>query len=533
MLFKEFFNESCDDLMLETFNVTYTLQQHKDQELVGLIKQNVTERLQGLPYFAAGVGKKMLDRYTNFFTYTVLQDQSWLQYLEKSLTDQQNPRFKLGPTENKKDAVTRIGGSIRNMWRDWGDYFMAMGNTGGNVFKKLNSISYTPQIINQEVEDWHNDLAARKRGMPNQEVKTILTLDHLGGKWKGWKWVDLETNDCPEEAEAMGHCGTSAEGDNLLSLRDPEGYAHLTFAVNDKMLGQSKGRANSKPSSKYHDAIVELLKSDYIHTIMGGGYDPHNNFNFNDLHEKKQKKLEHKKYINDPVGYTFDHYKGENLVGAMNELFNTNYFEKFDGENFVLNTFENFEEIEDAAKYWEGKVENLKWFDESWQNFEGVNWQHDIEDLVSKLDKENLATLERYFKKERPKDHEELKWEELIEDNEEIKDHLIRAADYTQEVAVLDEAYKNIKKQLSEGGENGFSIDFKTHPWRLIILKDNLRSLYEEMQRDDTLDDDAIHSYIKITYSAPYYGYDGHGLFDDAYFNERFAEDMPPQLTAV
>jgi len=82
------------------------------------------------------------------------------------------------------------------------------------------------------------------------------------------------------------------------------------------MLGQSKGRANGKPSSKYHDPIVELLKSDHIHAIMGGGQEPHNNFQFNDLHEKKQKELEHKKHINDPLGYTFDIYKGEDLIGA-------------------------------------------------------------------------------------------------------------------------------------------------------------------------------------------------------------------------
>jgi len=167
-----------------------------------------------------------------------------------------------------------------------------------------------------------------------------------------------------------------------------------------------------------------------------------------------------------------------------------------------------------------------------WQAFEEMEWHHDIEDLVSKLNKDNLATLEKYFKEERPKDYEELEWEELIEDDDEIKDHLTRAADYTNEAAASSEAYNDVTKQLSEGGENGFSIDFKTHPWRLIILKDNLKSLHKEMQQDKSLDDDNISSYIKITYSSPQNGYDGYGHFDDAEFNERFAEEMH-ELTAA
>jgi hypothetical protein len=526
--FKEFFMETFDfDLFLEVSTLAQTLKQHQDPELVKLVKEQVRGRLVSIPFFSQPMGKKMLDRYVNFFSYQVLQDQSWSEYLQKALADQQNPRFTLSPTEIKQNAVKRVAGAVGNMWRDVGDYFAAMGD---RLASKINNPGYSLRMAEQESEEWHEEMAARERGMPDQEAKPFLTLDHLGKEWKGWKWVDLERGYCSQEAEAMGHCGNSgaAQGDNIVSLRDPEGYAHLTFIINNGHLGESKGRANNKPSKKYHKAIVELLKSDHIHVVRGGGYAPENNFHLDDLHDDHHKELKDKPYLDDPIGYALDTNKGNenDMVGAVNEAFNSYDFESFDGSNFGLGTFETWGEIEEASKWWHKEVDNITWLDDPWQYMDGQQHGYSTSDLLEKLNKKNQDDLLKYFKEDYPKEFEEMELEELVDMDDEIENALSNAASDTHEHAVESEAYKSMQSQLGDADENGFYIDFKTHPWKLILPLDRVRELYKEMQRDETLDDGELSEYIKLTYSAPYNGYDGYGHFDDDNFNDMVADNI-------
>ena len=92
----------------------------------------------------------------------------------------------------------------------------------------------------------------------------------------------------------MDHCGNRFRqtGDLLLSYRTPvktdDGISwipRLTFVLNTKigMLGEMKGYKNQKPSSKYHDVIIALLKHPMVKGIRGGGYEPQNNFKMDDL----------------------------------------------------------------------------------------------------------------------------------------------------------------------------------------------------------------------------------------------------------
>jgi hypothetical protein len=131
-------------------------------------------------------------------------------------------------------------------------------------------------------------------------------------------WVDLKKPYCGIEGDAMGHCGNSGSysaTDTVLSLRKRvthEGEKFykpvLTFILKKgKVLGEMKGRANNKPSEKYHKYIVELLKSDYVDHISGGGYKPENNFSINDLSD--QYKVEIAKV------------KGEDFLTEKSELF--------------------------------------------------------------------------------------------------------------------------------------------------------------------------------------------------------------------
>ena len=132
-----------------------------------------------------------------------------------------------------------------------------------------------------------------------EEGETIVELPN------GWKWVMLSSAYCKKEGGAMGHCGNIAGAnpeDRILSLRQPaEGdnwSAHLTFVWNPKgVLGEMKGRNNSKPSRKYHEAIIALLRQDMIKIVSGGGYKPQNNFHLSDLAPEQELAL----YVEKPA----------------------------------------------------------------------------------------------------------------------------------------------------------------------------------------------------------------------------------------
>ena len=124
----------------------------------------------------------------------------------------------------------------------------------------------------------------------------------------GMAWWNLGVPSCNEEGAAMGHCGNAGNpqsGDEVLSLRKEVGGGkyepQLTFIKNNGWLGEMKGRANQKPSKKYHNAISELLLHPEIKHIAGGGYAAEKNFELNDLDpELRQKVLSTKPHI-DPL----------------------------------------------------------------------------------------------------------------------------------------------------------------------------------------------------------------------------------------
>ena len=110
----------------------------------------------------------------------------------------------------------------------------------------------------------------------------------------GWGWYIIEEGFSVEEGRAMNHCGNGSgkKGDKLLSLREPITTPmgtffrpHLTFILNRGYLYEMKGFANQKADKKFHSHIQQLLLSDQVKGLRGGGYLPENNFNFFDLEE--------------------------------------------------------------------------------------------------------------------------------------------------------------------------------------------------------------------------------------------------------
>jgi len=494
---------------------------YKADVITGL-KTVVLEKLKNIPFFQTPVGAKMLDKYVKFFTYQVIIDPSW-----KSLFQRQaggNPY-----------AIETAGGTVANMWRGWGDYFAAMGQRLAN---KINSTSYTPNVINQEVETWHADLAAKEGGLPSEKFTDALLLDNIG--WKGWKWVSLDRGYCPEEAAAMGHCGNSGQkgGDNILSLRDPEGYAHLTFIVNSKMLGESKGRGNSKPSKRYHPAIKALLMSPLVNVIRGGGYDAPNNFHMEDMTKEDQEQIrKDKPHIDNFVDYLFNSDMSEkDLLAELYELLGYDFDKIIDKKQVVLD--DEIEELKDLnailEKFSGSKVDNIAWIDEfdSYDNYYGSG---SISDLMQHVPNDIEEALHKHFE-EKLKDEDD--YEELMDMDlddlisqydDEVESAFHMADSDAHAVGTQDEAWKRIKSSLGEPTDNGFYVDFSTHPWKICIDLPYLKDVAKEVTENGY----DFNELVDFKYSEPYNGYSD---WDDKTFVERLREalsdihiDVPPK----
>ena len=173
-----------------------------------------------------------------------------------------------------------------------------MNDSRDYLASKYESINFKDPKFNryklrEENIKWHRELSRSSVvGTKGAWGKPIIKFPN------GWSWVDLEKHSCPIEGATMGHCGNSGgkTSDKILSLRDEKNVPHLTFIdVGNGVLGEMKGRQNSKPKKEYHPYIIKLLESPYVNKILGGGYNEINNFNLYDLDEDERNKLIAKK----------------------------------------------------------------------------------------------------------------------------------------------------------------------------------------------------------------------------------------------
>jgi hypothetical protein len=162
-----------------------------------------------------------------------------------------------------------------------------------NTFNELYSLS----------KQWHDSLEVGE-GQINYVEDHDVILDFRDKNGNGLYWVDLNTNNSPEECERMGHCGRSSYG-YLYSLRQ---YVPLNdkFKINkslltaaigdDNVLYQLKGPKNSKPSDKYHQYIVPLFsvmdgEDGYLIQKFGSEYGAQQDFKISDLPDETIKQL--------------------------------------------------------------------------------------------------------------------------------------------------------------------------------------------------------------------------------------------------
>lgn len=266
----------------------------------------------------------------------------------------------------------------------------------------------SPKRVFDQVEDFQLSWQAKNEGKSTLEYgHRLIEFDD------GSAWFDLQASGCKQESDLMGHCGNGSHNPNspetILSFRKPvdalegdeaseeEGQRwtpYLTFILNKETgeLGEMKGRANSKPAARYHDYIIDLLKSDdRIKKVVGGGYKAENNFALADLDENKYEQLMEEK----PTLFSiFELWKKHGVVDKIGEF--------------------DFKDAIDTALYEVGKVEHEgNAYYQLWNTF-------DLEDLSKHF---GLGELESYHKiiEEGHADHWDFQgdWKAYYDDNME------------------------------------------------------------------------------------------------------------------
>lgn len=148
----------------------------------------------------------------------------------------------------------------------------------------LNDITATnmKELI-ESANDYHNGLEvtfkAERTDEGNATDKFIVYPN-------GWYWINLNVEYSKDEAGNMGHCGRD-DGKIIFSLRDDKKQSHITasYKPSNETIYQIKGRKNSKPTSKYHKMIIDMLMNNKykIIDISDETYRPELNFSVTDL----------------------------------------------------------------------------------------------------------------------------------------------------------------------------------------------------------------------------------------------------------
>ena len=411
--------------------------------------------------------------------------------------------------------ISELKREVRQSIEHFRDFVVYQSNNHWSEFKKkLNSLEYSPEEMSRDNEEYHERLKVSKRPQPAEGE--IVPLD---GMPSGWTWVSLNRGYCKQEGDAMGHCGNVGRrpGDNIFSLRGPDGAAYLTFIVNRRKLGESKGRDNSKPSAKYHPQIMALLLGTWkgepiIEYIGGGGYAPENNFMVSDLSPENQQLLSQENLsLVDPLGHILNVYKNSSYYGLkkLKEFFNNRPFDFgidfknreiilnaagnnfFDFIDFLSKNFINIEITDWYVDYYLDELRNRDWsFDRSQALFYFENYASKRNrDLMMKI-------LERLVQEDF---EDEL---EVIKSDPEITGLLSQALSdgylYGSEKQVLED-YKNHFLGYHDFANMdldhyGFHIYEKNGKFYLALVVDAIR----ELDKNSGFDEDELEELLGI-----------------------------------
>jgi len=356
--------------------------------------------------------------------------------------------------------------------------------------------------IASKSSQWHDSLNVGEGKLNYVENNPIL-IDFRNDKGEGYYWVDLQTQNSPEECERMGHCGRSSYG-YLYSLRSdkllPGGKyklnrSHLTAAIGDDgILYQLKGPKNSKPKEEYHQYIEPLFyyedDGDYLIQGFGTEYGTQQDFKLSDLPDTTIRKI----YNDRP------------------ELFNTRGLKRKLGEmgiikveptqtRFVLEIkTKDIGDYLEGNKYWTRKYKNSEgkevtkrigyyeqiMSDSVWDLADGIGWGEDWESALDYyVDRNNEKLIEsminEWISKSGDEVDEDISLEEKIEkydDNYDIRNALSGAENDVASGEYVNYLRNTLKSALQEYGS---VFEFNDEKIKIQIdLKDYLGNFNED-----------------------------------------------------
>ena len=389
---------------------------------------------------------------------------------------------------NGSNSFTRERDKMRGIM-DWVRVALA-----GNV-KAYQQLSFDE--LYDESERWHESLGVGESKFDYNETNEII-LDFRKND-EGYYWVNLGKTNCPDEAERMGHCG-STRG-ILYSLRSFKkiendhtlNKSHLTASVDGSgTLLQLKGQKNSKPTSEYHSMILPLFylkdggefevdgeyeTSEYFINDIGYEYDSSRDFKFSDLTSEEVSKL----YTDRPELFTGRQEK--KLLKSLGLIEPSQY-----NFNFTLNIHPK-----NAEDYIRGELTNVV-YDilmgdtyQYWDNYEYAEWRSAID---YDLNEENSERIIEILKQKNGVDEfEETDLKEIIEEydhDDEIKDRLRASINDAEAQDYERYMYDELKSAFSEFGnvinmnDEGVSIEI------------NLEDLISTNKIDDETIDELI-----------------------------------------
>jgi hypothetical protein len=302
-----------------------------------------------------------------------------------------------------------------------------------------------------ESERWHESLGIGDSKIDYIEENTIILDFRKDGV--GYYWVDLGVGNCPDEAERMGHCG-STRG-NLYSLRSFRNIennhtlnkSHLTASI-DKSgdILQLKGSKNSKPPKELHPLILQLLytKKDGSYLVYGFGYEynSENDFKLSDLTFDEVKNI----YIDRPE--LFDSRQGKKILRSLGliESPKTDY-------KFTLTI-----PVKYASDYIRGELKDTvsdilmgdTW--QYWDNYQYADWESSIQ---YHIDEENTQKIVNMLRNSEGFD-EDLSLIDLIkecDDTEEIRSALRSATNDAEAQDYESHLYKELESAFQELGD--------------------------------------------------------------------------------
>ena len=375
-------------------------------------------------------------------------------------------------------------------------------------------------------------------------------------------WYDLGKGSCNDEANAMGHCGNQPSekpGDRIFSLRkkvniggDTYFKPHLTFIFNDGFLGEMKGRANEKPAPRYHKYIFELLKLPIIEGIIGGGYEPENNFQIDDLPDDmldKLREIKGDKFIDDagnflqPLAKETEKFKNgegspKKIVDMVNDILSEYYHgveyeihydtkdKKFKVYNRLENAAPELSTIRDGGflNFFEApEIDNYKGFMEDY--FTG-KIQDSVTLYIYDMYKEDIIEHEGIDDDEYEIEYVEDNLDEIIREiADDVRMALNRLNADAYESGTMAEVYDNVQNAVNDFTselhfENMYAYEFAEG--EDFKLKDNNAYSYiDNLTRDPSpLVEEEIAYYFKV--DTPYYGYLG---FDKSMLTDEAIED--------